>query len=221
MVIAHPLTGSPPLPVPPLVLAAVTVVAAAVVVSRVAPAAGPGDDPEDRRTEPRAFGATRLVGALLLLVLVASARLGPPTEVRNLAAVAVTHVLWPLLLVSAVVAGPRLWRALDPWWGLGSVERLLGAPDPAAAPPQPTVPPGAAAEEGGHPPPPDAPGAPTDAAAEPAGPPSVWPAVVAAGVWAVFLAWHAVSVQPRALATVLGAYTLVMLAGCLAVGRRR
>lgn len=200
MLVAHPLTGSPPLAVPPLVLAAVAVLLAALVVTLVrAPSARPAAPAEGAASPPAAPGragragraAGGVLGALVLLLLVVVARAGPPEEPRNLAAVAVPYLLWPLLLVSAALAGPALWRAVDPWWALGAAERLVAPGE---------TPGGGPARDG---------------------PASVWPGVVAAGAWGVFAGVYAVSVPPRALATMLAGYTLALLAGALALGRPR
>ena len=238
MPVAHPLTGSPPLPVPPAVLAAAAVVLAALVLTRVRGARGAAFRPV---REPRALWVTRAAALLLVLGLLAVARAGPVVEPRNLAAIAVVHLLWPGLIAASVLAGPLLWRAVDPWRALGSAERLLGAPPPAHGPPAGAGPPdgpGEPAEPGGAPDPgpveagspapdpsdgaPDPPGGapvPPGGASDP-GPP-VWAGVVTAGGWVLFLAWYAVSAEPRALAAVVAAYAVVMLAGCVAVGRDR
>ncbi|HWL38247.1 MAG TPA: hypothetical protein VNQ77_18815 [Frankiaceae bacterium] len=200
MLVAHPLTGSPPLPVPPLLLAAVAVFLAAVLVTRVRASGGAA---VVARTEPAWLWVPRLLSALVLLLLVVVARVGPVDEPDNLAAVAVVHLVWPLLLVSAVLVGPLVWRAVDPWWALGAAERL-------AAPPG--NPPGDTRGD-----PPGGPGPPAEAHAGP----SVWPAVALGAGWALFLGWYAVSVPPRTLGIALAAYTLVLVAGAVALGRAR
>lgn len=201
MLLAHPLTGSPPLAVSPLLLAAVAVFLAAVVATRVRAAGGAA---VVGRTEPGWLWVPRLVSALVLLLLVVVARVGPPLEPRNLAAVAVVHLLWPLLLGLAVLVGPALWRAVDPWWALGAAERLAAPPgDPRGDPPG------------------DPPGGGSWLPAEAREWPPVWPAVALGGAWAVFLGWYAVSVPPRTLGIALAAYTLVLVVGAVALGRRR
>ena len=191
MVVAHPLTGSPPLAVPPLLLAAGAVLLAALVATLVRAAPSRDEAPVPATAARRGPVAVVLgaVAAVVLLLLLAVARGGPSEEPRNLAAVAIPYVLWPLFLVLSALAGPALWRALDPWWSLASAERLLG---PARPDPEPHAP-----------------------------PPAVWPAVATGGAWAVFAGVYAVSVPPRALATMLAAYTLALLAGALALGRPR
>jgi hypothetical protein len=182
--LAHPLVGSPPLPVAPAVLAAVTVVLVAVVATRVRASQPAGQPPP---TEPGGWRvATRALAAAVLVLLVAVARLGPRDEPSNLAAVTVLNVAWPLLLVLAAVLGAGVWRALDPFRALGSVERL-------AAPSAP--PPGARGD--------------------------VRVGAVLAAAWAFFLVEHGVRVDPRALATALAAYALLLVAGSVAVGRDR
>ena len=52
-------------------------------------------------------------------------------------------------------------------------------------------------------------------------PAHVWPAVVPALCWAWYLSAYADPLSPRSVGALLGAYTVVTLAGCLAVGRRR
>jgi hypothetical protein len=168
-----------PGPVPPEVAPADPAAPAA----SLGPAAPAGPGP----ARGRAAAVTRGLAALLLVLLVVVARAGPESEPRNLAAVAVPYLLWPLLLAAAALTGPALWRAADPWWALASAERLAGTP----------------------------------VAPVPATPPPVWPAVVTGGAWAVFAGVYALSVPPRALATMLAGYTLALLAGALALGRPR
>ena len=201
----------------PAVLAAITVALVAVVVTRVraapagadgAPAAGPAEP----RRRWRAW--TRAVSAALLVLLVLAARLGPPDEPSNLAAVVTVNVVWPLLLVAAALLGTGVWRAVDPWRALGSVERLAAPAGPPVGRPgagQPGAGPPAGEPDG------DGPGA---ADREPrAG--DVRIAAVAAAAWGVFLVEYAVRLDPRALATTLAAYTLLLVAGSVALGRDR
>ena len=194
--IAHPLAGSPPLPVAPAVLAAVTVALVAVVVTRVRGASAP-PGPEGVG-EPGWAAYVRPVAAAGLLLLVAAARFGPADEPRNLGAVAAVNLAWPLLLVLAAFLGTSVWRAADPWRALGAVERLAGAPPPAG-PAGPAVPDGGRGD----------------------GPGDVRVAAVLAGAWAFLLVEYAVRLDPRALAAALGAYTLLLVTGSLAVGRDR
>lgn len=217
--IAHPLVGSSPLPVAPAVLAAVTVALVAVVVTRVRASSAP--PPGREPAAPRWVAATRALGAAGLLLLLAVARFGPPDEPRNLAAVVTVNLLWPLLLVLAAFLGTGLWRAADPWRALGAVERLAGTPPPGDPPPgaAPAPPPGD--------PPLDGAPAPAPGAAEPEPASGVARrgdarvAAVLAAAWAFLLVEYAVSLDPRTLATVLAAYTLLLVAGSLAVGRER
>ncbi|HVF03291.1 MAG TPA: hypothetical protein VNA20_00485 [Frankiaceae bacterium] len=227
MFVAHPLIGSPPLAAPPLVLAAAVVLLAAFVATRVA--AAPARRVRPVR-EPRWLWVPRLVALLVLLLLLAVARGGPPEEPRNLAAIGVVHLLWPGLLLASAAAGPLLWRALDPWRALGAVERLAGAPPPGRAVTAPSgdaALPDAALPDAAQPDPAPAADAPPDVPAPAAADSAldrsrpVWPAVVTGGAWAAFLALHAVTVSPRKLATALAVYTIVLLAGSLALGRDR
>ena len=249
--LAHPLTGSPPLPVPPLVLAAGAVVLAAVVATRVraaghprpgaaptgtavpgeagagavAPpgagspggAAGGADATAER--EPRWLWVPRLLSTAAFLLLLVEARRGPVEEPRNLAAVTVVHLLWPLALVASALLGPLLWRAVDPMRGLvAALDRLWGppAPRPAAGPVDAGNAPGGAPGSAGA----DGPAAASAPSADAATAP-VWPAVVTGGGWALFLALYAVSVEPRALGAFLAAYVVVTVAGCIAFGAAR
>ena len=57
---------------------------------------------------------------------------------------------------------------------------------------------------------------------EPAESPShVWPAALLALPWVWFLSAYADTLEPRSVGTLLALYSLVTLAGCLAIGRRR
>ena len=197
--LAHPLAGSPPLAVAPVVLAAVTVALVAVVVTRVRAGAVPEADPEaapevapTAAPEPRWYAGTRALAAALLLFLLVVARLGPQTEPSNLASVVTVNLLWPLVLVLAAVLGTAFWRAADPWRALGAVERLADQP-PAASPDDPS----------------------------PALLRDVRIAAVAAAAWAVFLADHAVRMPPRSLTIALATYTVLLVGGSVAVGRDR
>lgn len=52
-------------------------------------------------------------------------------------------------------------------------------------------------------------------------PPHVWPAVVVALPWVWYLSAYRAPLDPRSVGAVLAVYTLVTLAGCLAIGRVR
>jgi hypothetical protein len=49
----------------------------------------------------------------------------------------------------------------------------------------------------------------------------VWPAAAAAGAWVWYLSVYPDPLRPRSVGAVLGLYTVVTLAGCLAAGRKR
>jgi hypothetical protein len=111
--VAHPLSGSPPLPVPPALLVAVTVLLAALVATRLralsaAPPGGAG----------RRWGPVPYAGAAVLLAALAGiARWGPPAEPDNLAAVGSVNLLWPAVFLVAAARrrdgspGPAVWPA--------------------------------------------------------------------------------------------------------------
>ncbi len=112
MFVAHPLTGSAPLPVPPAVLAGVTVLLTALVVTRLSAR------PVPMSGASREWGLVLYgCGAVLLAGLALVARFGSAVEPDNLAAVAVVNLLWPLLFLVPPLfrrpgaPGPAVWPA--------------------------------------------------------------------------------------------------------------
>lgn len=204
--IAHPLSVSSELPLPPAALAlGATVLVAAMVnfvrVRRTDPSAVPAIPEPWPGQLPRALWASRLLGVAGLVGLIYVGRFGPRLELDNLASPVVTGVLWPLLLTASLVGGVRLWRALDPLDTLVRAgERLVGAP--ATPEPQPRD-----ATEGSAGP----------EAVEPRTEP-VWPALVAAVAWTAYLHGYA-RTTPQEAAYAVAGYTVVLVAGGIALGR--
>lgn len=145
--------------------------------------------------------AGRVVAVVLLAVAIAAARLGADDQLENLAPALVVGTAWPLLVLACVTVGP-VWRWVDPWDGLarlgGGASRTPPSPDRAAASDD------------------------TGPAEEPARrSPSVWPAVLPALGWVWFLSATPDPLDPRAVGVVLTAYTVLTVAGCVAVGREQ
>jgi hypothetical protein len=188
--IAHPLSVSSDLGLPPAAVALGAAVLAAAVVNLVRVRREP-DEPVAAIPDPwpgplpRGVLATRLLGVLALVGLVYVGRFGPGLELDNLASPVATGLFWPLLLLASLVAGVRLWRALDPLDSLVRAgERLVGAPTTEDDAPLP-----------------------------------VWPAVVGAVAWTTYLHGYA-RTTPREAAYAVAGYAVVLVAGGIALGRR-
>lgn len=129
---------------------------------------------------------------MVLVGAVVAGRVGTDDELRNVAGVAVVGLAWPVLVVAALW-GRDLWSTVDPW---DAAARLLRAPEtpyPADTPPASDAPPA----------------------------PDVRPALPAAAAWTAYLALWPRPLDPRGLGAVLALYSIVTVAACAAVGRRR
>jgi hypothetical protein len=120
--LAHPLTETGGLVIPPLVAAVLAMVAVAAV-ARFWPGPGPGRDREGDRLHSWWGGlgwpqrAGRVAAVALLMLVVAAGRLGADDELENLAPALVVGVAWPMVLLGCAVLG-AVWRWLDPWDGV-------------------------------------------------------------------------------------------------------
>lgn len=182
-VLAHPLLETGGLPLPPLALAAVAVLA--VLGAALLPRSAPRPAPE--ATSPRLGAAAvvgRVVGLLVLVVAVVAGRTGRNEVARNLAPALIVGAGWPVLVAASAVLG-RVWDRLDPW------DSLARAAAPLAGDRE--------EEAGGH----------------------VWWAVPGAAGLVWYLAAYRQALLPQTVATALILYTVVTLAGCLALGRQR
>jgi hypothetical protein len=204
VLLAHALTESAALGVPPALVAVVVAAAAAAAAGRgaasIRPAAeGPGApatgarldvDLRTRLAGPLGRRAVvgRAVGAGLLLLAVVAGRVGPDDQLLVITTALVVGVGWPLLLAATAVAG-------DVWGWLQPLDALARPLEGAA---------------GGE-----------EAVDAPPGDRLAWIAVVGALGLSWWLAMWLPGLQPRALALGLGAYAIASLAGCLAVGRAR
>lgn len=194
-VLAHPLTETGGLPVSPVFVATLAVVASvglamywptrsggAVATGRVAIESWEG---ELRLGQV----ITRVVAFALLVLCVLAGRLGDEHELRNIAPALVVGVAWPALILLSATLGP-VWRWLDPW---DSAARALG---------------GRGESEGAG-------DGPVGAS------PGVFPAVVPAILWVWFLGVYPTPLLPRSVGLALAVYTLATVGACLAVGRVR
>ncbi|MEX2458822.1 MAG: hypothetical protein WD770_07525 [Actinomycetota bacterium] len=133
--LAHPFVEAIELPVSPLVA---SLIAAAIVAAlayrwpaatrRAEPASGPFASWEGPLGPGRT--AARIAAIGLAVLAVVAGRMGPDSELRNLAPALLVGAGWPLLVLASAVAGP-VWRWLDPWDG---VARALAPGAPATAP---------------------------------------------------------------------------------------
>jgi hypothetical protein len=127
LLLAHPLTESVVLPVPPIAVAGIagSLVVMAASFGRVRE----GEALPLQRTSGAALSTVevvaRSIAVLLLLAAVVAGRVGSTTIHRNLAPVLIIAVGIPLLAVLCVALGP-LWARIDPFDGLA---RVLRAPD--------------------------------------------------------------------------------------------
>jgi hypothetical protein len=193
-VLAHPLTETGGLPVSPVFVATLAVVASvglavywparsagAVATGRVAIESWEGE------LRPGQV-VTRVVAFALLVLAVLAGRLGDEHELRNIAPALVVGAAWPALILLSATLGP-VWRWLDPWDGTA---RALGRGE-------------------------------SEGAGEGAGgaSPGVFPAVVPAILWVWFLGVYVTPLHPRSVGLALAVYTLATVGACLAVGRVR
>jgi hypothetical protein len=134
-VLAHPLTPSTALPVPPLVLT-VAAVAVAGVLARLAPVGRAGREADAAPVRPWVLAeqlppavlAARVVGVALLVLAVAAGRLGAPDQLDNLAPALIVGLGWPLLVLACALLGD-VWGWLDPWDSLARVVAPAGDDD--------------------------------------------------------------------------------------------
>jgi hypothetical protein len=186
VLLAHPLTETVVLPVPPVAVAGIAASLVVIVASFGSVSSGRAGLALARTTgEPLSWAgiAGRTVAVLVVLAAVVVGRIGPADVTRNLAPVLVVAVGVALLGVVSLAVGP-VWSRIDPFDGLA---RLLRAPDDT----------------------------------EPGAGGAVWPAVVPALGLVYYLFAYPPGLRPRTLALALGVYTLLTVAGCLALGRRR
>lgn len=207
--LAHPITESHSLAVPPLLaglLAGLLVFSIALVLrQRDLPprdlrprdpegrAVARGAPPLSRSLEEVASWAGRLTPAqvvvrclavAVLVLAVAAGRFGTDDELDNIAPALVVGLLWPLLVLASALGGGA-WRWVDPWDTLG---RFIGG--------------GAEGRDG-----------------EPSA--HVWPAVPVAGALVWYLGAYLDPLGPRSVGAALAVYTVFTTAGCLAFGRVR
>ena len=119
--LAHPFLEAVELPVSPLVAA---LAGAAVVIAlgyrwpaaSGAPAgiAAPMSSWEGSLSPAQV--AARIGGFALAVLAVVAGRIGPDSELRNLAPALLVGAGWPLLIAASALVGP-VWRWLDPWDG--------------------------------------------------------------------------------------------------------
>jgi hypothetical protein len=184
MLLAHPLTEPFELPVSPLVSA--TAGAALVLLVAFAVPAGERRGAEQPESSWRGSLSgpqvlARAAAVAVLLLAIAAGRAGADDELENLAPALVVGALWPLLVLTSIVAGP-IWRWIDPW---DAIARVLSR---------------------------DAREAPSE---------HVWPAAVFTLGWVWYLSAYGDTLDPRSVGAILALYTLLTLAGALAVGRVR
>lgn len=188
---AHPLTESYALPIPPLVLA----VAAGVVVLVVAlaPPARRRPAPAPTATDVWQPGDDRLTRAQVVGRSLGVALLLIAVLAGRVGTDDQLDNLAPALVVG--IAWPLLFLAaavLGPVWRYVDPWDSLARVMTPGSDPEPTV-----------------------------GRPPVWPAVVMVLPWLWFLGVHQDTLAPRSVGLVLALYSLVTVAGCLALGRRR
>lgn len=196
LVLAHPLTETVgPLPLPPVFTATLAVCAVAGVArigNTTAAAMTFARDEPAQRLGPLAIASRGIAVALLLLVIVAG-RLGDDEQLNNLAPPLLIGLVWPLLLLASALFG-RIWFWVDPWDTLARlVEPIAGRSDDQ----------------------PDR----DDAHSGDAEAGVLW-AVPVALVWTWYLSVYPSALEPGVVAGALSLYTIVTLAGSLAVGRR-
>jgi len=197
LVLAHPLTEpGGPLPLPPVFTAtlAVCAVAGAARIGRA-----PAGQTSTWRAEPAerltlATIATRALGLLILLLVIAAGRFGDDEQLDNLAPPLLIGLVWPALLLASAVLG-RVFARVNPWDTLARLVAPIGG-----GPRQ--------ARDDEH-----------AAVLEPVDDRVTW-AVPAAVVWVWYLSLYRSALEPGVVAGALSIYTIVTVAGCLAVGRR-
>ncbi|HVE63828.1 MAG TPA: hypothetical protein VNB94_08515 [Mycobacteriales bacterium] len=223
LLLAHPLTEDAGLGLPPLALAAVAtvIVAAVLTLSKRWSATGEPDEAglaDIAVALGRARCVTRALAVAVLVLGIYAARRGSPDGLANLAPALVVGVAWPLLVLGSV-ALPRLWRWVDPWDAVArAIEPLAGsAPADGPVPADATTGDPSAGYSSGDASIADASSAAALEAVQPAG--SVWPGVVAAAAVMYFLIALPTSTQPRSVGAALAAYTIVMVAIGVALGR--
>lgn len=202
MPLAHPLTGVAVLDLPPLLTAAVAVMTLYAVVTL---------------TPARAAASASGVASTTGMPNPASA---PSHPNRLLAALGVVGRVAGVAVLALVITGAFVSSDVEPsnvapvlgiyvaWPLFFVVAALTAGHGWRAVDPFATL--GAAGERAaGGTAPPDRPQ--TD----------VMPAVLVALCWVLFLSWYASGVPPRRLGLLLAVYTIVTVAACISVGRRR
>jgi len=194
-VLAHPLTETGGLPVSPVFVATLAIVAS-VGLAMYWPARSVAAEDKGLRVIDSWEGelstgqvATRVVAFALLVLAVVAGRLGDERELRNIAPALVVGAAWPALILLSATLGP-VWRWLDP---SDSAARALGG--------------------GGEP----------EGAGDESGraSPGVLPAVVPAVLWVWYLGVYATPLHPRSVGLALAVYALATVGACLALGRVR
>jgi hypothetical protein len=202
LLLAHPLTDSVVLPLPPVAIAGLSVLA-------LVAAAGFGAVVREDvrapllRTRSGPLGRVEVAGHIAMVALlglaVLAGRLGPTTTTGNLAPILVVAVGWPALVAGAALLG--IWSWVDPFDGLARAARAVddtGAGEPRT---------GAADVADGDP--------------LHASPPPVWMAALLMAVVGFYAVGYPEGLRPPQLGLAIAVYTLVTAAGCLALGRRR
>ncbi len=198
LLLAHPLTEQAGLGLPPLALAGVATVLVAAVLTLPwlrAAAAEPEDTGVTDIAAPlgRAQWVTRALAVTGLLLSIYAARRGSPDGLSNITPALVVGVGWPLLILGSV-AVRGLWRWADPWDAMSrAVEPLAGSASPSSAV--------------------------EDVAATVGPADGVWPALLTSAAVMHFLIALPTSTQPRTIGAALAAYTIVMVATGVALGR--
>ena len=194
-VLAHPLTETGGLPVSPVFVATLAIVASVGLAmywpARSVAAEGKGLRAIDSWEGELSTGqvASRVLAFALLVLAVVAGRLGDEHELRNIAPALIVGAAWPGLILLSATLGP-VWRWLDPW---DSAARALGG--------------GGEAEGAGDE---------SDRAS-----PGVLPAVVPATLWVWYLGVYATPLHPRSVGLALAVYALGTVGACLALGRVR
>jgi len=216
MNLAHPLQqpGELPLALPAAaVLGILLIIGLAVPGRRLAERLGGGGELERGDHKPSLYSwegrlsawqsTGRTLAIALLAAAVAAGRIGSTSELDNLAPALVVGTAWPLIVVFSAILGP-VWRWLDPFDGLARIFARSGAEpdshqrvevdrqDPIVS---------------------------RDVLGEPAPEAGVLAAIPAALAWSWYLSANANVLHPRSVGAALALYTVITLAGCLAVGR--
>lgn len=224
-VLAHPLTEPGGLPLPPVVVATAALLLVAAVWRAPVPLTVVGAEAAGPSAEPRAASGrrhalwvvTRSLGLGLLVLAIVAGRLGRDRELVNIAPVLTIGAGWPLMVLASLLLG-RVWPWLDPWDTLARLVAPVGAADKKDSADDGTRPDEVRLEDIR---PEDAMREDAAREDEEASAGDVRLAVPAALTWVAYLTVLPAPLTPRTVGAALALYTIVMVGGCLAVGRRR